>query len=61
MVVQFSDNPLEFVIVVEGAALSRVVETDEVAVHPLDPVTVTVNVPAVVTLMDDVVAPVLQE
>ena len=42
-----------------GAALSNVVVALVVAVQPLLPVTVTVNVPAVVTLMAAVVAPVL--
>jgi hypothetical protein len=44
-----------------GAVLSRVVDTDEVAVQPLLPVTVTVNVPFVDTEMLDEVAPVLHK
>ena len=43
----------------EGAVLSKVVITELVAVQPLLPVTVTVKVPAVLTVMVEVVAPVL--
>ena len=42
----------------DGAALFNVVVALVVAVQPLLPVTVTVNVPAVVTLMAAVVDPV---
>jgi hypothetical protein len=53
--------PVLFVIPAVGAVLSRVVDTDEVAVQPLLPVTVTVNVPFVDTEMLDEVAPVLHK
>ena len=41
-----------------GAVLSNVVVTLDVVVHPLTPVTVTLKVPAVLTVIDCVVAPV---
>ena len=50
--------PVLLVIPAVGAVLSIVVVALAVAVHPLLPVTVTVNVPAVVTLMAAVVDPV---
>jgi hypothetical protein len=53
--------PVLLVIPVVGAVLSRVVDTDEVAVQPLLPVTVTVNVPLVFTVMLEVVAPLLHK
>ena len=43
-----------------GAALSSVVVAVVVEVQPLAPVTVTEKDPAVETVMEDVVAPVLQ-
>ena len=51
--------PVLFVIPAVGAALSNVVVALVVAVQPLLPVTVTVNVPAVLTVVDPVVDPVL--
>ena len=52
-------DPVLLVMPAEGAVLLSVVVADTVAVHPLLPVTVTVNVPAVLTFRVDVVAPVL--
>ena len=43
-----------------GAVLSLVIVMDSVSVHPLEPVTVTVYVPSVVTLVDAVLSPVDQ-
>jgi hypothetical protein len=58
---QFSSVlPVLLVIPAVGAVLSSVVLTLALAVHPLLPVAVTVKVPAVLTVMDAVVAPVLQ-
>ena len=57
--VQFSTSPLLLLIDADGAALSNVVVALVVAVQPLLPVTVTVNVPAVFTVVDAVVDPVL--
>ena len=51
--------PVLLVIPAVGAVLSIVVVALAVAVHPLLPVTVTVNVPAVVIVVDAVVDPVL--
>ena len=50
--------PVLLVIDAVGAVLSSVVVALVVAVHPLAPVTVTVNVSAVLTVIDAVVAPV---
>ena len=61
VLVQFNDNPLELLIVAVGATLSMVVVAEAVAVQPLLPVTVTVNVLAVVAEMAAVVAPVLHK
>ena len=44
-----------------GMVLSIVVVTDAVSVHPLAPVTVTVKVPAVLTVKSAVVSPVLHK
>jgi ABC-type transport system involved in cytochrome c biogenesis permease subunit len=60
VVVQFNSVVLDEIAAV-GTALSKVVVADVVAVHPLLPVTVTVNVPAVVAEMAAVVAPVLHK
>jgi hypothetical protein len=59
-VVQLKASPLLLLILAVGAELLSVVVTDDDAVQPLEPVTVTVKVPAVVTLMDSVEDPVLQ-
>ena len=55
---QVSANPLLAVIPDAGGILFRVVVTLDETVQPLTPVTVTVKVPAVVTLIEEVVAPV---
>jgi hypothetical protein len=55
---QLKASPLLFVIVAPGAVLSNEVVTLAVEVQPLAPVIVTVNVPAVLTLIEGVVAPV---
>lgn len=60
VMVQFNSVVLDEIAAV-GTALSKVVVADVVAVHPLLPVTVTVNVPAVVAEMAAVVAPVLHK
>ena len=57
-VAQLSASPLLLVMLAVGAVLLSVVVADVVAVHPLLPVTVTVNVAAVLTVMAEVVAPV---
>ena len=57
---QLKARPLSLVIEAPGDVLSRVVVAVAVEVHPLAPVTVTVNVPAVETVMAAVVALVLQ-
>jgi hypothetical protein len=57
-VAQFRASPFLLLIEAVGAVLSSVVVALVIAVHPLLPVTVTVKVPAVVTLMAEVVAPV---
>ena len=57
-IVQFNARPLLLLIVAPGAVLSNVVVTLAADVHPLAPVTVTLNVPAVLTVIDAVVAPV---
>ena len=57
-IVQFNARPLLLLIVAPGVVLSNVVVTLAVLVHPLAPVTVTLNVPAVFTVIDAVVAPV---
>ena len=49
-----------FAIEAPGKVLSSVVDTLAVDVQPLVPVTVTVNVPAVETVIAAVVAPVFQ-
>ncbi len=56
--VQLKLSPLLLAMPAVGAVLSKVVVADSVSVQPLADVTVTVNVPAVVTLMAAVVAPV---
>ena len=58
-VAQLNPSPLLLLIEAAGAVLSSVVVTLLVAVHPLAAVTVTEKVPAVLTAMDAVVAPVL--
>ena len=58
--VQFKSSPLLFAIEAPGKVLSSVVLTEATEVQPLAPVTVTVNVPAVETVMAAVVAPVFQ-
>ena len=57
-IAQLNARPLLLVIVAPGAVLSNVVVTLAADVHPLAPVTVTLNVPAVLTVIDAVVAPV---
>jgi hypothetical protein len=57
VVVQLSPKPLLFDIAAVGALPSKVVVALAVEVQPFEPVTVTVNVPAVVTLVAAVVAP----
>ncbi len=57
-IVQFKARPLSLLILAVGTVLSSVIVASTVAVHPLAPVTVTVNVPAVLTVIDAVVAPV---
>jgi hypothetical protein len=57
-VVQFSASPLLLLMLAVGTVLLSVVVALVVAVQPLLPVTVTVKVPAVLTLMAAVVAPV---
>jgi hypothetical protein len=57
-VVQFSASPLLVLMLAVGAVLSSVVVALVVAVHPLLPITVTVNVAAVLTVMAEVVAPI---
>jgi hypothetical protein len=56
-VLQSSAKPLLFDIAAVGVVLSKVVVALAAAVHPFEPVTVTVNVPAVVMLVEAVVAP----
>ena len=58
--VQLKSSPLLFAIDAPGNVLSKVVATLAVDVQPLAPVTVTVNVPAVFTVIAAVVAPVFQ-
>ena len=58
---QVSAKPLSLEMDAFGVVLSNVVVTLAVAVQPFAPVTVTVHVPAVVTVMDAVVAPVLHK
>ena len=55
---QLNARPLSVVIVAPGTALFNVVVALAVLVHPLVPVTVTLNVPAVLTVIAAVVAPV---
>ena len=57
VVVQLSPKPLLFDIAAVGALPSKVVVALAVEVQPFEPVTVTVNVPAVVTLVAAVVSP----
>ena len=59
--VQLNARPLLSLIPEVGGVLSNVVVTLEETVHPFDPVTVTVKVPAVLTLIDEVMAPVDHE
>ena len=59
-VVQFNARPLLFEMDAPGKVLSNVVVALAVDVHPFSPVTVTVNVPAVFTVIEAVVAPVDQ-
>jgi hypothetical protein len=56
-VLQSSAKPLLFEIAAVGVVLSKVVVALAVAVHPFEPVTVTVYVAAVVTEVAAVVAP----
>jgi hypothetical protein len=56
--VQLNARPLLFAMNAPGAILSNVVVTLAVEVQPLAPVIVTVNVPAVLTVIEAVVAPV---
>lgn len=58
--VQLNASPLLLLILAVGAVLFSVVVTEFDAVQPLEPVTVTVKVFAVVTVIDCVDAPVLQ-
>jgi len=55
VVLQFKASPLSLLIVAVTVVLSNVVLTLVCAVHPLAPVTVTVKVPAVLTVIDGVV------
>ena len=55
---QLNARPLSVVIVAPGTVLFNVVVALAVLVHPLVPVTVTLNVPAVLTVIAAVVAPV---
>jgi hypothetical protein len=55
---QLNASPLLFDMDAPGAILSNVVVTLAVEVQPLAPVIVTVNVPAVLTVIEAVVAPV---
>ena len=57
-IAQFKARPLLLLIVAPGTVLFNVVVTLAVLVHPLVPVTVTLNVPAVLTVIAAVVAPV---
>jgi hypothetical protein len=57
VVVQLSPKPLLFDIAAVGEVVFNVVVALAVAVHPFEPVTVTVNVPAIVMLVEAVVAP----
>jgi hypothetical protein len=54
---QLNTNPLSFAMDAVGSVLSRVVVALAVEVQPFEPVTVTVNVPAVLTEVAAVVAP----
>lgn len=56
---QFNASPLLLLILAVGAVVFNVVVAEAVAVQPLLPVTVTVYVPALFTLMAAVEAPVL--
>ena len=58
---QLNANPLLLLIVTVGTVLSSVVVALFVALHPLAEVTVTVNMPASLTVMAGVVAPVDHE
>jgi hypothetical protein len=55
---QLSASPLLFEMDAPGAMLSNEVDPLAVELQPLAPVIVTVNVPAVLTLIEGVVAPV---
>ena len=55
-VLQSSAKPLLLAIAAAGVVLSKVVVALAVDVQPFEPVTVTVNVPAVVTFVAAVVA-----
>ena len=59
--VQLKARPLSLVMEAPGGVSSKVVVTLATEVQPLAPVTVTVNVPAVETVMAAVVAPVLHK
>ena len=54
---QLNTNPLSFAMDAVGSELSRVVVALAVEVQPFEPVTVTVNVPAVLTEVAAVAAP----
>ena len=60
-IVQFRSSPLLLAMEAPGGVSSKVVLTLVTEVHPLAPVTVTVNVPAVVTVIAAVVALVLHK
>jgi hypothetical protein len=55
---QLSARPLLFVITAPGEVLSNEVVTLAVEVQPLPPVIVTVNAPAVLTVIEEFVSPV---
>ena len=60
-VLQSSAKPLLLAIDAVGAVVFNVVVALVVEVQPFEPVTVTVNVPAVVTVVVAVVAPLLHK
>ena len=59
-ILQLNVSPLLLLIEGVGGVVFSVVETLAMAVQPLAPVTTTENDPAVETVMEEVVAPVLQ-
>jgi len=60
-ILQLNASPLLLSIEAIGTVLSKVVVALFVAVHPLPEVTVTVNIPALLTVIAGVVAPVDHE